>query len=167
MLRAAFSILILLIAFLVSCGPSEAEQAETRYHDSIDSAYFAEQTRIEDSIKRVDSIENFSCPEVDVYIHMSERAIAILEEPGHVPGRADRYGKVADSTGIYFNELIQQKFTSMDPICRKRLMAMSLVYLNRQANAVNDLDPVTRQLFQHTAKDLRTDSLAKAIQFGE
>lgn len=152
---------------LSSCGPSEAEMAEARYHDSIDSAYFAEEQRISDSIERVDSIRNFRCPELELYQQMNERAIAILEEPGQVEHRADRYGVIADSIGVFFTDFMKNRFTSLDPICRKRILALSLMYTQRHTSAVNDLDPVARRLFPHEAEDRRTDSMANAIMFGE
>lgn len=152
---------------LSSCGPSQQEIAEKKYYDSIDSVFTVEQKHISDSIRRIDSIRNFPCPQIQPYIDMSERAIAILEAPGTVPNRAERYGAAGDSAAQFFAAFMKDGFADIDPICRKRLMALSMVYLQRQTSAINDLDPVARQLFPHEEEDRRTDSIAWNMQFGE
>lgn len=117
-----------------------------------------------DSLARIDSIRNFSCPELEKFIDLNNRAIALLKSNDE--HKTEKFDKMSDSISVMHKELFEKKFTSLDPVCRKRLMAQDLIFTRDMTNAVIDMSGPVTSIIRSEKKDAEIDSMARAIEFG-
>lgn len=157
---------IFLLAF--GCGPSAEEIARQQLEDHlIDSTRKADslaQKIITDSLARIDSIRKFSCPDLEKFIDLNNRTIALLKS--NDDNKTEKFDKMSDSIAVMHKELFEKKFTSLDPICRKRLMAQDLIFTRDMTNAVIDMSGPVARIIRSEQKDAEVDSMARAIEFG-
>jgi hypothetical protein len=165
-----FSLLFIsfILLFSFGCGPSDEEIARKQLEDHlIDSTRKADslaQKIITDSIARIDSIRNFSCPELEKFIDLNNRTIALLRSGDE--NKVEKFDKMADSIAKMHTELFEKKFTSLDPICRKRLMAQDLIFTRDMTNAVINMSGPVARIIRSEVEDAKVDSMARAIEFG-
>lgn len=162
-------IFFIFILFSSGCGPSDEEIARQQLEDHIaDSIHVADslaQKHITDSLARIDSIRNFSCPDLEKFHDLNKRTIALLKSgDDHI---TEKFDKMGDSIAILHKELFEKKFTSLDPICRKRLMAMDLIFTRDMTNAVINMSGPIARIIRSEIEDAKVDSMARAIEFGE
>ena len=171
-MRKFFAPLFIAAIAIVSfqCGPSqeqEAQQLVKQLTDSIMKAEAIAQQHTNDSVHRADSIRSLPCPELAEYIRLSDRGIAMMKT-ATTDEDIKRVNKTMDSITA-----VEKKLTGhldkMEPHCRRRYLALSLIYTRDLTNGLMDLMGPVGQIAhpKNEAEDRHTDSLAKAIEFGE
>jgi hypothetical protein len=169
------SVLIIVFSLLVfACDESQsAEQEQIRLADSIQRAdslavaIFLNHAN--DSAHRCDSIRALPCPELADFIRLNEKAIALLAKPISSEALSAEYTMITDSIAIVEHKLMQEgdNFEKLPEYCRKRYLALSLIYSKDITNAVMAQMGAAGKLAKDPNLDRKTDSLAWQMEFGK